>query len=918
VKTALARAIVHVSACLVPASLRARWREEWLGEIEGQRAEGRGQRAGQRAAGKRTAWKRPRSNWRTLRAAFGAPRDAISLRIESARQTLRTAVAGWRTDVRQVVRALSDAPSHVATVVICLGTGTSISVAVFSALNAMLFGEVPGMADRGSLVRLSLGYEIATEGMGRGRSFVPWSASDFEMLDASRGPALSGLAVEGFWPFAVSLDREAVDTRGAFVSGHYFDVLGTQPALGRLLRTEDDRPGAPAAAVIGFHLWRDRFDGVLNIVGRSILVGDRAFTVVGVAPAGFTGIQFADIGENPLERTQLWLPLHQAANWPGVPHRELPWLNAVGRLAPGATLDTARSALTAGAGRLAAANPAARRGAYVTVRSHALGFNDSPFEILQGVTLLLSLPLTVLAIGCANVANLQLARATERARELSVRFALGASRAQIVRLLTVEACVLALLSAAAGWIGAALLLRTAQPAFPLPLALDGHVLAFSVGLTAGVIGLSGLAPAWLGTRRAALEGLKSSTRAGGSAHSRLRHALVIVQMALSLALLVTSGLLLTSLRAMHDNVPPAARTTLVARLDVDTLGYSSADTRRLRDDVLARLESHPRVQSAAAERMLEFRYWSATDDISLTRFAGGGYVTASWFQTAGARLVAGRTFQPSDGGATAVVSESVARQLVPAGSAVGTLFYLNSPAITPQSRHTIVLTRPTPGQSPETSVARHPVEIIGVVADIPQRADDPPPDPAVYLPLPSDAAGMFTLRVRTNDPDAMARQVRDVVRQAEPRLPGVAVQTAEALFLRDSGEVRAVALSIGGLGVVALLLASAGLYAVMAYLVSLRRQEIGIRMAIGARPGDVIGLVFRQGVRLAVFGSLAGFAIATPIALGLRSAFVGISPFDPAAMLPPAGVLMAVTLMASAIPARRAAKIDPIRALRDE
>jgi predicted permease len=897
----LARLIVRLSAPLTPRHSRARWREEWLGEIESQKAEGK------------------RQKQRLWRAVGGAPWDAISLRIESGRETMRAIATGWWTDARQVLRTLWHAPSHLATVVICLGTGTSMSVAVFSAVNALLFGDVPGLADRRSLVRLSIAYDSGIEGMGGGRPVLPWSTSDFELLDASRGPALSGLAVEGWWPFAASLDREPVEARGAFVSGDYFSVLGSQPTLGRLLRAEDDRPGAPAAAVVGYHLWRERFDGVLNIVGRSILVGDRVFTVVGVAPAGFTGIQPPEIGDNPVTRTQLWLPLHHAANWPGAPHRELPWHSVVGRLAPGATLETARSSMTLGAERLAAAYPASRRGARVAVRSHRFGFNDSPVEILQAVMLLLALPLTVLAIGCANVANLQLARATERTRELCVRFALGASRAQVVRLLTFEAGVLGLLAAATGWIGARLLLTLGQPVFPQPLALDGRVLAFAVLLTAAVIGLSGLAPAWLGTRRAASEGLKSSSRAGGLAHSRLRHGLVIVQMALSLALLVTSGFLLTSLRVMHDNVPPAARTTLVARLDVNSLGYSSADTRRLRDNLLARLASHPRVESVAAERMAEFRYWSATDDVGVARYADGAYVTPSWFETADARVIAGRTFQASDGGAAAVVSESLARRLVPSdGSAVGTLFYLNSPAIASQSPQTIVLTRPLPGQQPTTPGTRRAVEVIGVVADMPLQADDPPPNPAVYLPWPSESVGMFTLRVRTGDPDNMAAQVRDIVRQEERRLPGVPVQSAEALLLRDSSEVRAVALSIGGLGVVALLLASAGLYAVMAYLVSLRRQEIGIRLAIGARPGDVLRLVLRQGFRLAIIGSLAGFAIATPIALGLRAEFVGVSPFDPAAMLPPAGVLMAVTLMASAIPARRAARIDPIRALRDD
>jgi len=204
------------------------------------------------------------------------------------------------------------------------------------------------------------------------------------------------------------------------------------------------------------------------------------------------------------------------------------------------------------------------------------------------------------------------------------------------------------------------------------------------------------------------------------------------------------------------------------------------------------------------------------------------------------------------------------------------------------------------------------------MADMPRRAGDAQPDPVAYLPLAPDSAGLFTLRVRTSNPNELAPQIRDIIRHAERRLAGVNIQSAETLFLRESGPIRAMALSIGGLGLIALLLAAAGLYAVMAYLVSVRRQELGLRLAIGARPADVLTLVLRQGLRLAIIGSVAGFAIAIPIAMGLRASVTGVSPLDPAAMLPPAITLIVVTLLASTIPARRAARIDPIRALREE
>ena len=905
----LARIVVRIAAFIPPRRDRARWREEWLGEIEGQRAEDKGQKRGRRGKGE---------GWKTLRAALGAPRDALSMRVTSMREAVRALDAGWRTDVRQAARSLWHSPAHVATVVICLGIGAAVTVSVFSALNALLFGDMPGITDRRSLGRLFVGHET-TEGIGPRRAISPGplSTSDFEILDASRPPALSSIAAEGDWPFAVLLDREPVTTSGAFVSGDYFAVLGTTPAAGRLLRAEDDRAGALPVAVVGYHLWRERLGGDVNIVGRSILVTDRSFTVVGVAPPGFAGVHLVDIGDSPLNYAQLWIPLRHAAAWPGVPAREAEWHSVIGRLAPGETYDTAGTAMATAAVRLAAAYPDTRRGAKFILRPLGFGPNDGMLDILLVVAVLLSMPLTVLLIGCANVANLQLARATERARELSVRFALGASRAQLIRLLTCEAGALAILAVGAGWLGAEFIIRIGQPAFPLRIALDGRVLAFAVLLIVGVTFLSGLAPAWWGTRRAELLSIKQATRTGGVSHARLRHALVVIQMALSLALLTTSGLFMASLRAMRGEVPPAARNTLVSRVDVDTLNYTSEETRRLRDEVMTRLAAHPRVESVSAERRSGLRYWSATDPIESMRYTSALYVTTSWFPTVDARIVAGRLFQPSDAGAAVVVSERMAREIAPTGSAVGAQISLTNSSIISRSPDRIVLSRPGPGQAPENPADRFIVEIVGVVADIPRRPGDARPDPVVYLPLPPAAAGLFTLRVRTHDPDGLAPQIRDVISHADRRL-AVTVESAETLFLRESGPVRMMALSIGGLGVVALLLAAGGLYAVMAYLVSLRRQEIGVRLAIGARPADVLQLVLRQGIRLAIVGSVAGLAITTPITMALRAGFVGVSPFDPTALLPPAAILVVVALMASAIPARRAARIDPIRALRED
>ncbi len=298
---------------------------------------------------------------------------------------------------------------------------------------------------------------FGVEGFGRAGMVPasPLAVSDFEVLEADDGPAFDGVMAEGDRGFAVALGTTAAGTTGAFVSTDYFRILGTPPHLGRLLVPSDHEPGAPAVAVIGFHLWRDRFGEPADIVGRSLSVGGRDVTIVGVAPPRFTGVQPSDVGTSPVDYVQLWLPLRLTSIWPGSPSRDHPWLTVMGRLAPGFTHKTAAPSLSVAASRLAALRPDARKQAAFLVKPHGFGPDDAPLEVLLIVALFLAVPLSVLAIACANVASLQLARVIDRSRELAVRFALGASRGQLLRLLTLDAVLLALLATSAGWLGAA-------------------------------------------------------------------------------------------------------------------------------------------------------------------------------------------------------------------------------------------------------------------------------------------------------------------------------------------------------------------------------------------------------------------------------------------------------------------------------
>ncbi len=502
VSRALANSIVRVAAWLAPPRLRARWREEWLAELDATPAGHLGR-------------------------ALGAPWDALAARWTT---TNPSATAGWRsgwaTDLRQTTRALRRSPGHVALVVACLGVGLAASIGVFSLVNSLLYGDQPGIRDRQSLVRIHLGY-ANSRGAERiaGGAVVnanPLTLADFAVL-RDHGPALSSVAAEGDLDMAVILDGEATGVAGALVSGEYFATLGTTAQVGRLLTAADDLRGAAPVAVVGDYFWRTHLDGRPDVIGHSLIVSGRDVTIVGVAPSRFSGLQPIDPSEGAASGLQLWLPLALAPGWPGVPPDAAAWLNGMGRLAPGATRESALAQLNVAARRIETANPSARGDAHAVIRPHGFGPGDSPTDVLALVVLFLSVPLSVLAIACANIANLQLARATDRTRELAVRLSLGGSRFQIVRLLVLESLLLTGTAVMLGAAGAIVARRFLAATFPMAIPLDWRVGTFAIGLAAVVTILTGLAPAWLVMRRAIAAGLGASGRTGGPAHARLRH-----------------------------------------------------------------------------------------------------------------------------------------------------------------------------------------------------------------------------------------------------------------------------------------------------------------------------------------------------------------------------------------------------------
>jgi predicted permease len=725
------------------------------------------------------------------------------------------------------------------------------------------------------------------------------------------GPGIVGVAGEAGESFSVRIGDAVIGVTGVFVSGNYFDVFGTQPAAGRLLMRADDRPNS-TAVVVGYRFWQVHLGGRGDAIGREVDVNGRPMRVVGVAPRRFTGVDIAEIGAERSTTKQIWVPLSLAREMtpppsPGTSTSETLSLAVVARLAADKTPADATREFASANRSVMVADPVRHKDFAVRLADFGRSSRDTPATIAAMVTLLLAAPLSVLALGCANVANLRLARLTARSHELAIRLALGAGRAAIVRLLTIEAALVALLAVTVGWAGAAAVLAVVSTILPWPVALDLRVALFAAALGASVTLMSGVVPAWMVIRRTTALGLKQTPQSGGVAHARLRHALVVAQIAVSLALVTMGGLFGRSLQVLQGAQPAVLDHLLIADLDLSTPGFDAPAAARYCDDLIARLAADGRVSGvgladAGLFRSPEIFYRVPVDaGPSRRRAAYVARVTPGWLQAMDLAPMAGRPFTAADGPDVAIVSETLANATAPGRSPLGTVLAISTMAEL-------------------ASGGSRPVRVVGVVADRPARVDWISGGAALYLPLVADAAFPLTvtLAVRTDRPSELVGDVARTLAAIDRRAPWAQVAPASERVAQALGPTRYATTGLNALGAIALALAAAGLFAVLAYVVALRSREIGIRMALGASPGAAISLVLRHAIQLLAVGVVAGLAIAMPLALVLQGALVGISPFDPLAIGPALAVLLITTLVAATIPARRAAHVDPVRVLRQE
>ena len=804
----------------------------------------------------------------------------------------------WRSDLLQTIRALRRSPGHVAVVSLCLGVGIAVCTTTFSILNAFTNGEIPGVADRARIGRLHL-----SAGVDGAPDFEDSSVTDYEIMREG-SPSFSAIAAEGARTFSVRVEgRAPMNVLGAFVSGNYFDVLGTHAHLGRLLHASDDRLDAPLAVVISHAFWTARMGAPADIVGRTIVLAGRDAMITGVAPAGFGGLRGGEMNE--ASGFAVYVPLVHLRDWPGARRPDQRWLNIYGRLTVPLDRERLSAELQPVARRIEATDPVTRRNARIAVTESWMTPSATSAMLVFLYMLMLSAPMTVLAIGCANVANLQLVRASLRTRELAVRASLGASRGQVIRLLTFESLLLMMAAFATSALGIWILLRVAALVIPIPVHVDTRVMMFIAAIAALVIGATGLLPGLISTRSDVSAHLRSGGRAMASGNSRVRRALVVAQVTLCFLLLLAAGVFTRGLYVISGQMPAHAPDTLITELRFDVQrNYGPAQRRAFLDAFDARMRADARVRGIAYTSSGplsngSLRVWRPADPLEAGKFADAVNVGGDYFDVSGVRVMRGRALTKADAAAmtAVVVNEAFIAD-----------FQLAEPVVGQSLRISV---------SPEENASPRHVTIAGVASApvSPGIGDFQGENPTIYVPIGA-SPDYVAAWISADNAALLTEPVRRTIADLDPEMPAFAVRTLEDHFEEDNETLAMIARTAGGLGVVALLLAVSGLYSVIAFFVALRTSEFGIRVALGARSADIIRMVLGQALRLAGMGLAAGAVLGVPLLIALKANFPFANGFDPAVIVPTALVLALTALVAGWVPARRASTIQASEALR--
>ena len=818
----------------------------------------------------------------------------------------------WR-DLRYATRTLLRSPGFFAVAFVAIALGIGVNTTILGIVNTLLLRPLPiGHSDQ--VVQL---FTSDTHFSGRN----PNSYLNFRDYQ-KQNTVFSGMAGYTFAGIGMTRSGETSNVLGQLVSGNYFDLLELRPFLGRGFSPEEDTtPNGHPVAVLSYKFWK-KLGGDRNIIGNTIALNGRAFTVIGVAPPGFTGV---DVGVAP----EIWAPLAMHGwirpsgdEW--FQNRRALFLSVLARVKPGVSIAVAQAQMRTIAHQLEEAYPNVNKERSVVLvpaeKAKAQGIGGPGNEnATQNISLLLLIAAgSILLIACANVANLLLARASTRQREMAIRLALGAGRGRIIRQLLTESLLLASIGGIGGivlayWLGDVLI--SLLPATGIPLAFDPQpdfrviIAAVLLALLSGVI--FGLAPAWQTTRWDLTHALREraiATGAGGLNRWNLRNLLVIAQIAVSLLLLIGSALFLKSFHSAQQ-IDPGFRTENLAIVSIDPAlaGYDQKRGGQIARDIIEQIRRDPQVRTADLGQFVPLGFGGEGRTIvaegrdenaeSNRKIANISAVTPGYFETMRIAILRGRNLSEEDGNENApkvaVISETMAKTFWPGEDAIGRRFrYYNR---------------------------QGSFEVVGVARDVKAITLGETPVPMLYTPFRDLPDGGITIFIHTvGAPGPMLAEAHRVIRNIDnhisiPYEKTVAQHLAFALWPSWMGAVL-----LGSLGLLALVLASVGVYGVMAYSVSQRTRELGIRMALGAQSGQVLQLVLRQGMLLAGIGIVIG-VLAAFGSTRLASTFLyGVNPSDPMVFIGVTSLLAAAAFAACYFPARRALNIDPVMALRFE
>ena len=825
-----------------------------------------------------------------------------------------------RQDLRYAFRMLLKQPGFTAAVVLTLALGIGANTAVFSLVNATLFQRLP-VPNRDRLVYISRGGGVFSY-----PGYV-WLRDGNQVLD--------GFAAWGGIAASMTVGNSAELITGVIVTGNFFDILGIRAAQGRLITPADDvKPGGHPVAVIGHDFWQTRFAGAADIVGREVKLNGQPFTIIGVTPAGFPGPRLGP-------QLQLYVPMMMQAvmrppraGYSGemdpdlLTHRTNSWLSGLGRLKPGVTVDQARAQLDTLANTfaqtLATTGPPPRHTA--TVAPIDEGDATERRQMVSVALLLGGVVGAVLLIGCANIANLLLSRAASRRRELAVRLAIGASRTRIVRQLLAESLLLSLIGGAAGVALAWALVRAFEAAPPAGGVLDGFDFAidqrvlwfsFALSIVTGVV--FGLVPALKASKPNVVPALRDAADTENRGRRfGLKQGLVVAEVALSLLLLIAAGLFVRSLQSAQDIDPGFdSEKLLAARLGVNLLRYTTEQGRQFYREIAERVERLPGVESATLarvtvltgnSRVYSFHVQGRESTHGRSQSEGGGVsrdprainaniVGPRFFKTLGIPLVMGRDFTDqdiSDRPLVTIVNKTVVALHFGGENPIGQRVSFGGPS--------------GPWR-----------EIVGVVQDSKYGALSEDTLAVAYLPLGQNHETGMTLYVRASvPPETLIGSVRREIQSLEPNLPVPILQTVTETIRTSLYGPRMGAWLLSAFSGLGVLLALVGIYGVLSFSTARRTHEMGIRLALGATARDVFALVIRDGMLLVAVGIAIGIAGGLAGGQLLATFLYGVKPSDLPTFLVTTLLLICVALGACAIPARRAMRVHPIAALRQE